>query len=234
MYTRRKFVIQSSMATTAVLALKPFHVAAETLFPIKGTGSLNGKLMLLHTANPDSQIDHKVIQHIAGIQNINDNAIVLQAGPQLRPGQLAYDFSIDEINQADLNSSNYKIIRKGNIKTGLIIADPHDDDVLEKVKTLSSFLKQEKNCDLVVCLSRLGYKNKNAPDDIMLAKKSTHLDLIIGGNPQNAHQHPVIVLNENNEEVIIHSSDNNSSAFGKIEIDFNEHGQKNHVSFSLS
>lgn len=51
----------------------------------------------------------------------------------------------------------------------IISADPGEGDIIQKINRLSVFLKKEKNCDLVVCLSRLGFKNKNTPDDIFLA-----------------------------------------------------------------
>ena len=125
-----------------------------------------------------------------------------------------------------------KIIKKGNIKTGIISTKPGESDVISKVNSLSAYLKKEKGCSVVVCLSQLGYKNKNTPDDITLAKKSINLDIIIGGNTKNFHQQPVILLNNNNEEVIIHSATGDSAAFGKIDIDFNERGQKKHISFT--
>ena len=235
MYTRRKFVILGSMATTAVLALKPFKVAARVISPFTGLGKGYGKLIFLHTANPDPQMDYKVIQHIAGIQGNNAHAIVLQAGQVAQrdnPAPMVYDFCIDEINEQAANPGNYKIIWRGNIKTGLIRAKQDDGDVIQKVNSLSAYLKKEKDCNVVVCLSQLGYKNKNTPDDITLAKQSIHLDLIIGGNTKNVHQHPVILLNQNNEEVIIHSAASDSAAFGKIDIDFNDKGQKKYISFS--
>jgi 5'-nucleotidase len=97
------------------------------------------------------------------------------------------------------------------------------------MNTLSAYLKKEKNCAVVVCLSQLGYKNKNMPDDIMLAERSTHLDIIIGGHADNFHSHPIIALNSKNGEVIIHSAAGDVTAFGKIEIDFDGQGRKKSV-----
>lgn len=235
MHTRRKFLIQGSMATTALLALKPFKAIASAVSPFNMNSTGYGKLIFLHTATPYPQSDHKMIQHITNIQRNNDNTIVLQAGQvdqQFKPGSLDYDICIDEINEQTANTSGYKIIRKGNIKTGIISAKPGESDIMQKVNNLSAYLKKEKGCTVVVCLSQLGYKNKNTPDDITLAKRSIHLDLIIGGNTKNFHQHPVILLNSNNEEVIIHSAAGDSAAFGKIDIDFNEKGQKKYISFT--
>lgn len=232
MNTRRKFLIQGSLATTAMLALKPLKTVAGTVSHVTGYNGY-GRLTFLHTAIPDHQINQTAIQHISNIKR--DNAILLQAGQveqQPEPGQLIYDSCIDEIDKDISVTGGYKIITKGNIKTGIITAKPDEGNVIQKVNDLSAWLKKEKGCTVVVCLSQLGYLNKNTPDDISLATKSTHLDLIIGGNTKNFHQNPVIMLNKNNEEVIIHSASDNSANFGKIDIGFNELGQKRHISFA--
>ena len=232
MHTRRKFLIQGSIATTAMLALKPLETFASRLSGITGFNSY-GKLTLFHTSITDHKSNHAVIQQIANMRR--NNAIVLQAGKvtkQLEAVPLMYDSSVAEINDQVAPNGGYKIISKGNIKTGIISASPEDGDVIQKVNTLSAWLKKEKGCTVVVCLSQLGYDNKNATDDITLAVKSIYVDLIIGGNTKNYHQHPVILLNKNNEEVIIHAAANTDAAFGKIDIEFNERGLKKHISFS--
>ena len=232
MHTRRKFLIQGSLATTAMLALKPLKTVASTVSQLTGYNGY-GKLIFLHTAIPDQQSNLAILQHISNIQG--GNTIVLHAGQvaqQAGTGPSVYDSSIDEINGQTGITGNYKIIMKGNIKTGIISANPEDADVLQKVNDLSTWLKKEKSCTVVVCLSQLGYKNKNTPDDITIAKKTIHLDMIIGGNTKNFHQQPVILLNSNNEEVIIHSAAGESTALGKIDIGFNATGEKNHVSFA--
>ena len=145
---------------------------------------------------------------------------------------LVYDASINGSNDLSAIAGEYKIITKGNTRTGIISARPGENNVIQKIKTLSSWLKKEKNCTMVVCLSQLGYKNKNTPDDITLAKESTDLDIIVGGHAKNFHMHPVVALNSNNAEVIIHSASGNSFDCGKIEVDFDGHGRKNHISFA--
>ena len=232
MHTRRKFLIQGSMATTAMIAMKPLKTVASAVSRLTGYNGY-GKLIFLHTAIPGQQNNQAILQHISNIQL--DNAIVLQAGKVAEhagQGSLAFDSSIDEINGQKEITDCYKIIMKGNIKTGIITANPDDEDALQKVNDLSAWLKKEKGCTVVVCLSQLGYKNKNTPDDISMAKKSKHLDMIIGGNTKNFHLQPIILLNENNEEVIIHSAATDTAVFGKIAINFNEQGQKQHISFA--
>ena len=228
MNTRRKFLIQGSMATAAVLALKPFTSIASVTSPFTGLSGGNGQLVILHTAHPHSYNDNKMIRHIANIKKDNANAILLNAGydtTQDETGQLTYDVAAI--------TGDYQIIRKGNIRTGVICVKPGDNDVIQKVNTLSAYLKKEKNCAIVVCISQLGYKNKNTADDITLADRSTHLDIIIGGHAKNFQKNPVIALNSNKSEVIIHSASGDPFACGFIQIDFDRQDQKKHISFTV-
>ena len=154
MNTRRKFLIQGSIATTAMLALKPLETVASTVSRLTGYNG-NGKLIFLHTAIPPYQTNQVMMQQVSNI--LRDNAIVLNAGvtQQFETNPLTYDSCIDEINDQAAITGGYKIIRKGNIKTGIISAKPGESNVIEKVNTLSAWLKKEKGCTVVVCLSQV-------------------------------------------------------------------------------
>ncbi len=233
MTSRRKFLIQGSLATTAMLALKPMNVIAGVSSPLISLTDSSGKLIFLHTAGINSDRSNQAIRQIANLKNNNTRSILLKAGQASDEGEntLPYDAAINGCNDSSAITGDYKIICKGNIKTGIISAKPDDSNVIEKVNTLAAYLKKEKNCSVVVCLSQLGYKNKNTPDDITLAKESTHLDIIIGGHENNFQKNPVIVLNSDNSEVIIDAACGDTIAFGKIEIDFDEKGQKKYLHF---
>ena len=234
MTSRRKFILQGSLATTAMLALKPLNAIAGASSPLTSLTSSSGKLVFLHTTGVATSGSQQLIQHITNIKNNNKGAILVKPGQvnEDETGTLVYDASINGGNDSSAISGDYKIITKGNIKTGFISAKPEDGNLVEKINTLSAYLKKVKNCSIVVCLSQLGYKNKNTMDDITLAQKSTQLDIIIGGHESNFPANPMISLNNNNKEVIIHAAAGDPTALGKIEIDFDERGQKRHVCFS--
>jgi 2',3'-cyclic-nucleotide 2'-phosphodiesterase (5'-nucleotidase family) len=193
----------------------------------------NSQLVFLHTANINPG-NYRVIKFIKEIKNNNANAILLKAGPneQEETGRLTYDASINGTNDVFSMTGDYKIINKGNLRTGIISANPGESNVIEKVNTLSAYLKKERNCTIVVCLSGLGYKNKNAPDDISMAKKSKHLDIIIGGHAKNFPTNPIIALNNKDEEVIIHSASGDLFTCGIIKIDFDGQGRKKYIGFT--
>jgi len=233
MKNRRYFLIQGTLATTAMFTLKPLTSIGSVISKFTGFNGSYDKLAFLHTANLNSN-DHKVFKYIQDIKNNNRNTVLLNAGEikQGETGLLAYDASINGSNDLFAIEGEYKIITKGNNRIGVISARQGEENIIQKIKTLSTRLKKEKNCTVVICLSQLGYKNKRSPDDIKLAKESTDLDIIIGGHQENFHVHPIVALNSKNAEVIIHSASGNSFACGKIEIAFDELGRKNQVSFA--
>src|SRR6185436_14361568 len=188
MKNRRYFLKQTTLATTAMIALKPLTSIGSTLTQFAGFSARSGQLALLHTRNLNNS-DYKVISYIRDIKNNNRNAILLNAGQALqdKTDSLVYDASIDGCNDLSAITGEYKIITKENVRTGIISARPEETNSIQKIKTLSAWLKTEKNCKMVVCLSQLDYKNENAPDDITLARESTHLDIIVGGHAENFH-----------------------------------------------
>jgi 5'-nucleotidase len=148
-----------------------------------------------------------------------------------------YRFADDDLQS---RTSSYSIVWKGNIKTAIIGAGQPGhtandcgscSDPIKEMNELALMLKNEKHCDLVICLSQLGYKNKKEVDDITLAQQSTAIDIIIGGHSRTFMQHPTIVLNKNKREVIINHAGHSGIVLGRIDIGFDEQRRKNKVVF---
>jgi len=93
----------------------------------------------------------------------------------------------------------YKIFTKDGIKIGVFglgvelegLVDPRMYketkyiDPIEIAQDMTQVLKEEQHCDLVICLSHLGYFYKSNPEkvsDLVLASKTKDIDLIIGGH----------------------------------------------------
>jgi hypothetical protein len=234
MSSRRKFLFKSSMAATALLASKPFTSFANTVSPVSGFSINDNQVVLVHAGYYHSTDQHQAIQHIAELKSNTGNLLLLNAGPDLEgyAGVFNYDASAGNINNELFSSGNYKIIYKGNIKTGVITAAQNEAGIINNINELSTFLKKEKNCHLVVCLSQLGFKNKDGMDDIALALASTDLDIIVGGHATNFCQQPFVTLNKNMAEVIIHHAAGNTLALGKMAIEFDNRGRKKNVAFN--
>jgi len=121
----------------------------------------------------------------------------------------------------------YKIFNKKGIKVGVFgigvelygLVDPRYYketkylDPVEIATDITTKLKDVEKCDLVICLSHLGFEYKNEPgkiSDINLARKTKNIDLIIGGHTHTFLDKPVIEKNLDGQDVII----NQVGAFG--------------------
>jgi 5'-nucleotidase len=65
-------------------------------------------------------------------------------------------------------------------------------------------LKEDKKCDIVICLSHLGYRYSDQKvSDIVLAKSTNYIDLIIGGHTHTFLDKPDSVRNLKGKETLI-------------------------------
>lgn len=99
---------------------------------------------------------------------------------------------------------------------------------IEISKDISNDLKYNHNCDLIICLSHLGFsysKNKNIMCDLILAKQTKNIDLIIGGHTHTFLDEPVKVKNLENKDVIINQVGCFGINLGKIDFYFSENNK---------
>ena len=91
----------------------------------------------------------------------------------------------------------YKVFKKGELKIGIFglgielegLVSPemykntqYLDPIINANQT-AELLKKELKCDLIICLSHLGYRYRdNKVSDIVLAENSRNIDVIIGGH----------------------------------------------------
>lgn len=101
------------------------------------------------------------------------------------------------------------------------------DDPLQTALKMESFLRNDKKCDLVICLSHLGYKYRNEKiSDQVLAAETINTDLIIGGHTHTYLEKPEEMINKAGKKVIINQASWGGLVLGKIDFVF-EAGKKN-------
>jgi 5'-nucleotidase len=131
----------------------------------------------------------------------------------------------------------YKILRKQGLKIGIIGAgvqlqglvlpslygNASYTDPVRPVNRLTTFLKKTKKCDYVICLSHLGYRYKNKKiSDVILAQKTEHLDLIIGGHTHTFLKKPTELQNKNGKLVLVNQVGWAGINIGKINVKFEQ------------
>ncbi len=99
---------------------------------------------------------------------------------------------------------------------------------IEVAQDMSRILKENEKCDLVICLSHLGFIYANEPDkisDIVLARTTKNIDLIIGGHTHTFLTKPYIEKNLDGDEVMINQVGCYGINVGRIDFTF-EKGRK--------
>jgi len=105
-----------------------------------------------------------------------------------------------------------------NLYKGVKYLDP-----IEISKDITNELKFNQNCDLIICLSHLGFsysKDKNLMCDLILAKKTRNIDLIIGGHTHTFLEKPIEIKNLDNKNVLVNQVGCFGINLGKIDFYF--------------
>ena len=133
----------------------------------------------------------------------------------------------------------YKVFNKNGIKVGVFGLGVELDGLVDKrnyketvyhdpvsvAQEMSRVLKHEKKCDLVICLSHIGYQYKNEPDkicDTKLATLTKDIDLIIGGHTHTFLDKPTILKNSDGKDVLVNQVGCYGINLGRIDFYFDE------------
>lgn len=153
-----------------------------------------------------------------------------------------YDFSKTVLNGKILP---YKIFYKNDIKVGvfglgvelegLVGAAQYGEtvylDPYVKAAEIAHKLKKDEECDLIICLSHLGYssKDENGASDVNLAKQSKNIDIIIGGHSHTFIDKPYKFFNSDNKEIYICQVGWAGVKLGRIDYFFEKKSKKKFV-----
>ena len=128
-----------------------------------------------------------------------------------------YDFKNTELNGI---VKPYKTFIKEGIKIGVfglgvqleglvdkkLYKETVYNNPIEVATDISKQLKEVEKCDLIICLSHLGFDYKNEPEkvsDMKLATLTQDIDLIIGGHTHTFLDKPIIKTNKVGKQVVV-------------------------------
>lgn len=90
-------------------------------------------------------------------------------------------------------------------------------------------LKTEENCQLIICLSHLGYQyGHDKISDLKLARATKDIDLIIGGHTHTFLPKPTIAQNKEGKNLIINQVGWAGINLGRIDFYLDENGNIDH------
>ena len=136
----------------------------------------------------------------------------------------------------------YKVFEKDGLKIGVfglgielkgLVADNMIGqtvylDPVKKAKEMVKTLRQEQGCNLVICLSHLGYKYEtDKVDDRKLAAQVGGIDLILGGHTHTFLEKPDTIISPGGNETLINQVGWAGINLGRIDFEFSRDGRKN-------
>ncbi len=136
----------------------------------------------------------------------------------------------------------YKIFDKDGIKVGVfglgieleglvdkrMYSETVYNNPVETAQDMVRILKKEKKCDVIICLSHLGYKYKEDESkicDLKLAALTQDIDLIIGGHTHTFLDKPTIAKNSVGKEVLVNQVGCYGINLGRIDFYFDNNRQ---------
>lgn len=147
-----------------------------------------------------------------------------------------YDFKNTVMNG---HVNPYKIFHKEGIKVGVFGLGIRLEGLVDKKsyketiyndpvgisQDMSRILKHEQKCDLVICLSHIGYKYKEDTDkicDVKLASLTKDIDLIIGGHTHTFLDKPSVIKNLDSQDVLVNQVGCYGINLGRIDFYFED------------
>ncbi|WP_026903928.1 bifunctional metallophosphatase/5'-nucleotidase [Pedobacter glucosidilyticus] len=149
-----------------------------------------------------------------------------------------YDFTNTALEG---KTKGYQIFNKGDLKigvyglgielTGLVNQQQYGEtqytEPIKKALEMERFLKQDQKCDLVICLSHLGFKyRENKVSDMVLAQNIYFTDLIIGGHTHTFLSTPESVKNLSGKETLVNQVGFAGINLGRIDYVFTKEKKK--------
>jgi 5'-nucleotidase len=129
----------------------------------------------------------------------------------------------------------YSIVQKGKFKIGVfgvgielnglvpkkLFGGITYNDPIKIANEVAAELRK-KGCNLIICLSHLGFNYKsNKVSDKVLAKMSSNIDLILGGHTHTFLSSPQPILNQNGREIFINQTGWAGINLGRVDYETN-------------
>lgn len=133
----------------------------------------------------------------------------------------------------------HKIFEKSGIRIGVfglgidlkglvpdhLTGNTRYENPVDAAKKEVKYLREEKNCQVVICLSHLGFKYKELKmSDENLAGLTSGIDLIIGGHTHTFLDQPVEFKNQDGKPVLVAQAGWGGIKLGRIDFYFRKSG----------
>ncbi|KFF00062.1 5'-nucleotidase [Chryseobacterium formosense] len=149
----------------------------------------------------------------------------------------------------DGKTSPYKIFNKNGIKVGIFgvgiqleglvgkkqYGETIWNNPIDVAQHYSNYLKNEQKCDLVICLSHIGYAYKGEPEklcDKILAAQTENIDLILGGHTHTFFPEPETFTNRQGKKVLVNQVGWAGLLLGRLDFFFDQNKNVKQISWN--
>ncbi|WP_424494374.1 bifunctional metallophosphatase/5'-nucleotidase [Salinimicrobium sp. GXAS 041] len=147
-----------------------------------------------------------------------------------------YDFSNTVL---DGHTKPYQVFTKDGLRIGVFGLGIELDGLVNKklyketvylnpvetTQEITRQLKNDENCDLIICLSHLGYHYRNEKiNDLKLASLTKNIDLIIGGHTHSFLEKPTVQKNSEGKNVLVNQVGWAGLRLGRIDFYLDNNG----------
>lgn len=129
----------------------------------------------------------------------------------------------------------YTIIKRNGVKIGVFALDPKLDGLVSKANygiikyldpiavanDMATMLKNDKKCDLVICISHLGWEENGMGDQMMIAG-SRNIDLVLGGHSHTYFKTLRYIKNLDGKSIPVDQNGKNAIYVGKMILDLTQ------------
>jgi 5'-nucleotidase len=129
----------------------------------------------------------------------------------------------------------YIIIERAGVRVGVIGVAPELDGLVVKsnygatryirpakaAQPVIDLLRNREHCDLVICLSHLGYVKTPDGDPAFIAETSG-IDIVLGGHSHTYFEHPLYMKNRDGHEVLLEHMGKNARWLGTVELELDD------------
>ena len=109
---------------------------------------------------------------------------------------------------------------------GLVQADKCEgivyNDPIAVAQKIADRLRTKEGCDVVVCLSHLGFRIKNGVCDEKLAAETKGIDVILGGHSHTFMEKPAFFLNAEGKSIPVLHTGKNGIFVGELDLTLSE------------
>jgi 5'-nucleotidase len=143
----------------------------------------------------------------------------------------------------------YHILHKGNIKIGIYglgieleglvgkkqYGNTRYTDPVFVAQRVERLLKEDHQCDLIICLSHLGYEYEtHKVSDVVIARQTRYTNIILGGHSHTLLDPPAQIENAIKEIVYVGQTGYGGVRLGRMDLHFNKKNRKTLVELTTT